>query len=63
MEVGLRLAAIGPLATIDLARVDLWFQGAKNPYPRDASKEPAKTLTEMVERGFLDKKTGKVFFD
>lgn len=61
---GLRLAAIGPLATVDLAGVHLWFQGAKNLYPLfDASQEPQKTLTEMVQKGCLGKKTGKGFFD
>ncbi len=61
---GLRLAAIGPLATVDLAGVHLWFQGATNLYPLfDDSKKPQKTLAEMVEKGFLGKKTGKGFFD
>jgi 3-hydroxybutyryl-CoA dehydrogenase len=61
---GLRLATIGPLATVDLAGVHLWFQGAKNLYPLfDASQEPQKTLAQMVERGFLGKRTGKGFFD
>jgi len=59
---GLRLAAIGPLATVDLAGVHLWFQGATNLYPLfDDSKKPQKTLAEMVEKGFLGKKTGKGF--
>jgi 3-hydroxyacyl-CoA dehydrogenase len=61
---GLRLAAVGPLATVDLAGVDLWYKGAKNLYPVfDVSQEPQKLLTEMVEKGFHGIKTGKGFFD
>lgn len=61
---GLRLAVIGPLATVDLAGVHLWYQGAKNLYPLfDASQKPQKILNEMVEKGLLGVKTGKGFFD
>ncbi len=61
---GLRLAAVGPLATVDLAGVDLWYKGAENLYPDfDVSQEPQKLLTEMVEKGFYGIKSGKGFFD
>jgi 3-hydroxybutyryl-CoA dehydrogenase len=61
---GLRLTAVGPLATVDLAGVDLWYKGAKNLYPVfDVSQEPQKLLTEMVEKGRHGIKTGKGFFD
>lgn len=61
---GIRLAAIGPLATVDLAGVDLWYTGAKNLYPFfDTSQEPQKLLADMVEKGFHGIKTGKGFFE
>jgi 3-hydroxybutyryl-CoA dehydrogenase len=61
---GIRLAAIGPLATVDLAGVDLWYMGAKNLYPFfDTSQEPQKLLADMVEKGFHGMKTGKGFFE
>jgi len=61
---GIRLAAIGPLATVDLAGVDLWCTGAKNLYPLlDVSQEPQRLLTTMVEKGFYGIKTNKGFFE
>jgi len=61
---GIRLAAIGPLATVDLAGVDLWCTGAKNLYPLlDVSQEPQALLTKMVEKGFHGIKTNKGFFE
>jgi len=61
---GLRLAAVGPLTTVDLAGVDLWYAGAKNLYPLlDSSHEPQKLLRTMVEKGFHGIKTNKGFFE
>jgi len=61
---GIRLAAIGPLATVDLAGVDLWYKGAKDLYPVfDNSKKPQKLWTEMVKKGFLGQKVGRGFFE
>ncbi len=61
---GVRLAAIGPLATVDFAGVDLWYTGAKNLYPLlDVSREPQKLLMTMVEKGFYGIKTNKGFFE
>jgi 3-hydroxybutyryl-CoA dehydrogenase len=61
---GVRLAAIGPLATVDLAGVDLWYMGAKNLYPFfDNARQPQRLLVEMVDKGFNGIKTGKGFFE
>lgn len=63
-SIGIRLAAIGPLTTVDLAGVDLWCTGAKNLYPLlDISQEPQKLLQDMVASGFCGIKTGKGFFE
>ncbi len=60
---GLRLATMGPLAVVDLGGVDLWYKGAMSLYPSlDASREPRKIWTDMVEKGLLGEKTGKGFF-
>lgn len=61
---GIRLAAIGPLATVDLGGVDLWHKGAEHLYPDlDDSKKPQKRWTEMVKKGLLGIKTGKGFLE
>jgi 3-hydroxybutyryl-CoA dehydrogenase len=61
---GLRLATMGPLAVADLGGVDLWYKGAQNLYPSlDASKEPRRLWTEMVEKGDVGAKTGRGFFN
>ena len=61
---GLRLAVMGPLTVADFGGVDLWYKGAQNLYPSlDASKEPGRLWTEMVEKGFLGEKTGRGFFE
>ena len=61
---GIRLAAVGPLTTVDLAGVDLWYLGSKHLYPLfDDSKEPQKVLHDMVAAGSHGVKTGKGFFE
>ena len=61
---GLRLAAIGPLETCDLAGLDLWYGIADRLFKViDDAHQPPKALKIMVESGELGLKTGKGFFD
>ncbi len=60
---GLRLAVLGPLATLDMGGLDLLCKGMKYLYPfLDHSQKMQKVLEEKVERGDLGLKTGKGFF-
>ncbi len=60
---GLRLAVLGPLATLDMGGLDLLYKGMKYLYPfLDHSQEVQKVLEEKVKRGDLGLKTGKGFF-
>ncbi len=60
---GLRLAVLGPLATLDMGGLDLLYKGMKYLYPfLDDSKEMHRVLEEKVEHGELGLKTGKGFF-
>jgi 3-hydroxybutyryl-CoA dehydrogenase len=61
---GLRLAIMGPLSVADFGGVDLWYKGAQNLYPAlDASTEPRRLWTEMIEKGLFGAKTGRGFFE
>jgi 3-hydroxyacyl-CoA dehydrogenase len=60
----LRLPINGPLKTVDLGGLDIWYKGMKYLYPFfDNSREPQKVMREKVEAGFLGRKTGKGFYE
>ena len=61
---GLRLAVIGPLQTMDMGGLDMFYGGMKNLYPLiERCTEAQKLMAEKVERGELGLKTGKGFFN
>jgi 3-hydroxyacyl-CoA dehydrogenase len=61
---GLRLPIIGPLKTVDLGGLDIWYKGMKYLYPFfDNSREPQKVMRDKVEAGCLGRKSGKGFFE
>ena len=60
---GLRLAVIGPLATMDMGGLDLMYSGMKYLFPfLDRSTEVQRVLEAKIEKGELGLKTGKGFF-
>ncbi len=62
-SLGLRLAAIGPLKSMDLAGIDLFWFGLKDMYKYlDNSSEPPGIIQEMVKAGDVGRKSGKGFF-
>jgi 3-hydroxybutyryl-CoA dehydrogenase len=63
-SLGLRLATIGPLKSIDLAGIDLFWFGMKNMYSYlDNSLEPQEIIREKVRTGDVGRKSGKGFFE
>lgn len=59
---GLRLAFLGPLATADLAGLDLTYEVHKDLFPHlDRSIEPSPLLVEKIEQGELGAKSGRGF--
>ncbi|MGO9120374.1 MAG: 3-hydroxyacyl-CoA dehydrogenase family protein [Desulfomonilaceae bacterium] len=63
-SLGLRLATIGPLKSIDLAGIDLFWFGMKNMYSYlDNSLEPQRIIQEKVRTGDVGRKSGKGFFE
>ena len=63
-SLGLRLAAIGPLKSIDLAGIDLFWSGMRDMYRHlDNSPEPQKIVQEKVKAGHVGIKSGKGFFE
>lgn len=59
---GLRLAFLGPLATADLAGLDLTYEVHKDLFPHlDRSTEPSPLLIEKIGKGELGAKSGQGF--
>lgn len=63
-SIGLRLATIGPLKSIDLAGVDLFWFGMRDMYKfLDNSPEPPQIIQAKVKAGHVGIKSGKGFFE
>jgi 3-hydroxybutyryl-CoA dehydrogenase len=63
-SLGLRFATIGPLRTIDLAGLDLFWHGMRDMFKHlDNSPEPHKIIQDKVKAGQLGKKSGKGFYE
>jgi 3-hydroxybutyryl-CoA dehydrogenase len=63
-SIGFRLAAIGPLETMDYGGLDVWKEILRNLCPELHDASPAlATLSKKVENGELGVKSGRGFFD
>jgi 3-hydroxybutyryl-CoA dehydrogenase len=61
---GLRMAFLGPLATADLAGLDLTYEIHQDLLPElDCSSEPSPLLAEKYHQGKVGAKSGAGFFD
>jgi 3-hydroxybutyryl-CoA dehydrogenase len=61
--LGLRLATIGPLKSIDLAGIDLFWFGMQDMYKYlDNSPDPQQIIREKVKAGDVGRKSGRGFF-
>ena len=60
----LRLVVSGPLRTIDIAGIDIFYYRMGDIYRYlDNSSEPQDILRQKIEKGALGRKTGKGFFE
>jgi 3-hydroxybutyryl-CoA dehydrogenase len=63
-SLGLRFATIGPLRSIDLAGLDLFWYGMRNMYQcLDNSVEPQQIIHEKVKTGHAGRKARRGFFE
>jgi 3-hydroxybutyryl-CoA dehydrogenase len=61
---GFRLASIGPLLTVDLGGIDIWYKVCQNLLPQiQSSTEPPKALQRLVAQGHLGVKSGQGFYN
>jgi len=63
-SIGFRLASIGPLLTMDLGGLNLWFNVCKNLFPLiNSSTEAPKALKQLTLQGLDGIKSGQGFYD
>jgi len=63
-SIGFRLASIGPLLTMDLGGLNIWFRVFENLLPDiQSSTAPPRALQKLVGEGHDGIKSGKGFFD
>ena len=63
-SIGFRLASIGPLITMDLGGLNIWFKVFENLLPDiKSSTAPPRALQKLVSEGHDGIKSGKGFFD
>jgi len=63
LSFALRLVASGPLKTIDINGIDLFYHGMREIYKYlDNSTAPQDILRQKVERGEVGRRSGKGFF-
>jgi 3-hydroxybutyryl-CoA dehydrogenase len=63
-SIGFRLASIGPLLTMDLGGLDIWFKVLENLLPDiHRSTKPPEVLQKLVAQGHKGIKSGKGFYD
>lgn len=63
-SIGFRLASIGPLLTMDLGGLEIWFKVLENLLPDiQHSTKPPKVLKQLVDQGHKGIKSGKGFYD
>lgn len=63
-SIGFRLASIGPLLTMDLGGLDIWFKVLENLLPDiHCSTKPPEVLQKLVAQGHKGIKSGKGFYD
>jgi 3-hydroxybutyryl-CoA dehydrogenase len=63
-SIGFRLASIGPLLTMDLGGLDIWFKVLGNLLPDiHRATRPPEAIQRLVDQGHHGFKTGKGFYD
>ena len=62
--IGFKFPVMGPLETIDMAGLDIFYRVSQYLYPKlDQSSSPPAVVKEKVERNELGLKTGRGFYD